>query len=221
MWGISKYFCGARAASSEEQRERLNRVLCARCETEGDTDVYSRYAGAIMILLAPLALVPSLPYILPYALGCLAIAAVNLLCYLRFRRATDRRVAPLVRRSPWKALSPLTVVPTAICIAGAGIFAVDPRFRFGAIVVVISMLVLVAIAWRVAVAPAILFGDDPQLEYQSTNTYASVARAILSRWPARRQRCSWLPYVALPRRCLQDSHILARVTLAVALAYVA
>ncbi len=40
-----------------------------------------------------------------------------------------------------------------------------PQFRVAAALVVISMIVLVAIAWRIAVAPAVLFGTDPQVEY--------------------------------------------------------
>lgn len=165
FWGLSMYFRGARAAFRPEQRERLAHVLAERREAEGDTDRYSRWVGALTLLIAPLALLPAVPYVLPYSLSCLAMAAAVLLSYLRFRRATERRVAPLVRRSPWAALPPLAIAATAICIAGAAAFAAYPQFRFGAVIVILSAIALLAISWRVAVAPAILFGEDPQLEY--------------------------------------------------------
>jgi hypothetical protein len=165
FWGMSMYFKGARAAFNPGQRERLARVLAARQDAEGNTDVYSRYVGGLTILLAPLALLPAVPYVLPYALSCVAMAVAVLFAYLRFRRATERRVAPLVRRSPWASLSPIAIAATAVCMVGAAVFAAYPEFRLGVIIVIVSALVLLVIAWRVAVAPAILFGDDSQLEY--------------------------------------------------------
>jgi hypothetical protein len=165
FWGTSMYFKGTRAGFSPRQRERLERVLAARRSAEGDTDVYSRYVGGFTILMAAVVLAPAVPYVLPYALSCLAMAGATLLSYLRFRRATERRVAPLVRRNPWASLPPLAVGATAICIAGAALFAAYPQFRVGAVIVVVAAVALLAIAWRVAVAPALLFGDDSQLEY--------------------------------------------------------
>src|SRR5579862_750495 len=103
FWGLYMYFWGARAAFDPQQRERLDRVLDARERAEGNVLIYSRYAGALTILLAPLALVPAVPYVLPYAASCLAMAVAMLFAYLRFRRAAERRVAPLARRSVWAA----------------------------------------------------------------------------------------------------------------------
>lgn len=163
--GVSMYFKGARAAFSSEQRERLAHILAARRDAEGDSDVYSRYAGGLFILMAPLALVPSVPYVLPYALSCLAKAAAVLLSYLRVRRATERRVAALVYRSPWASLPPLAIAAAAVCLLGATYFAAYPQFRFGVVVVIASSIALFGIAWRVAVSRTILFGNDSQLEY--------------------------------------------------------
>ena len=166
FWGMSMYFCGARAKLTDEQRDRLTHVLSLRRQSEGDTDVYTRYIGVLTILLSPIALVPSVPYVLPYALSCVAMAIALLLAYLRFRRATQLRVAPLVRRSPWASLPPLAVAATIACLLGAAVFAAaDPAMLPGFIVVIASAALLLAVAWRVAVAPAVLFGEDPQLEY--------------------------------------------------------
>lgn len=165
FWGLSLYFKGARAILSSTQRARLVSVIDARENAEGVTDAYWRSVGIFTLVMAILALIPAVPYVLPYALSCVAIAFAMLLSYLRFRRATERRVAPLIRRSPWTALPPLALIPTAICIIGAALFGAYPQFRAGSAIVVLSAIVLLAIAWRVAVAPAVLFGDDSQLEY--------------------------------------------------------
>ena len=165
FWGMSAYFKGARAAFSPDQRERLARVLAERESAEGNTSAYLRVVGILTILLAPSALIPAIPFVLPYSLSCIAMAAAILLSYLRFQRATQRRVAPLVRRNVWASLSPLGLAATGVCLAGACAFAAYPQFRFGVAVVVVAVVVLLAVAWRVATAPAILFGNDSQLEY--------------------------------------------------------
>ncbi|HMF28192.1 MAG TPA: hypothetical protein VKE42_05435, partial [Candidatus Cybelea sp.] len=165
FWGMSMYFKGTRAAFSPEQRERLARVLTARERAEGNTDAYLRFVGILTIVMAPLALIPTVPFVLPYSLSCVGMAAAILISYLHFRRATERRVAPLVRRSVWASLPPLAVAATGVCLVGAGLFAAYPQFRAGVLTVIVAAIVLLAVAWRVATAPAILFGDDSQLEY--------------------------------------------------------
>ncbi|MBV9719421.1 MAG: hypothetical protein JOZ77_08875 [Candidatus Eremiobacteraeota bacterium] len=172
FWGLSMYFkgawglsIGARRALDVSQRERLTRVLAARELAEGDAEARMRYVGAFTIMMAAVALFPAIPYVLPYALSCLAMAASVLTSYLHFRRATARRVAPLVRRSPWQSLPPIAMAATAICALGSAAFAIYPQFRVGSAIVVISTIALVAVAWRVALAPALLLGDDAQLEY--------------------------------------------------------
>lgn len=165
FWGMSMYFKGARAAFSLDQRERLARVLTARERAEGNTDAYRRFVGILTILMAPISLIPSIPFVLPYSLSCVAMAASILVSYLHFRRATERRVAPLVRRNVWASLPPLAVAATMVCLAGAASFGIYPQFRTGVLVAVLAAIVLFAVAWRVATAPAILFGDDSQLEY--------------------------------------------------------
>lgn len=157
FWGLSIYFKGA--------QERIKRVLKARERAEGDSDAFMRYTGVFTIVMAGLALIKSVPFVLPYALSCLALAAAVVASYLHFRRATERRVAPLVRRTIWTSLPPLAMFSTAICLLGAASFAVYPELRVGLSIVIVSALVLLGVAWRVATAPAILFGDDSQVEY--------------------------------------------------------
>lgn len=163
--GTSMYFRGARASLTPQQRDRLERVLDARSGVEGNTYAATRWSGIFAIALAPLVLIPAVPYVLPYAASCLVLAFATLVAYVQLRRATERRVAPLLRRTPLSAFSPMALAAVAVCLAGALAFATLPQFRLAAIAIVLASLALCAIAWRVAVAPAILVGDDPQLEY--------------------------------------------------------
>jgi hypothetical protein len=161
---IGQYFRGARAALAPEQQARLSRVLDARIDAEG-TDPYTRYAGAFTLAMAAVALLPQVPSVLPYAASCAGLAIAVFISYLHFRRTSDRRVAPLARRNPWASLPPLVLACAGVCIGAAGSLVVYPQYRVAAIVAAASGLALCAIAWRIAVAPAMLFGNDTQLEY--------------------------------------------------------
>jgi len=216
FWGCSMYFKGTRASLNAEQRERLARVLVARDRVEGDANLYTRFAGLFTIGMAALALFPAVPYVLPYALSCLASAAAILVAYLRFQRAAERRVAPLVRRTPWQSLPPLAIAAAAVCLIGAATFAVYPQFRLGAVIVIVAAVALLAVAYRVAVAPAILFGDDSQLEYL-VDEHLRFSRAT------NLVACACAPptvLVALAWASLPSSaHFSSGVTLAVAAAF--
>lgn len=165
FYSCSAFFRRARARLSPEQTERLQRVLDARRDVEGVSPNPSRYAGLLGIAMAGLELIPAVPFAIPYAIFCLAGAFGMLASYLHVRRATERRAAPLVPRSPFDALSPVLVVALAVSFAGVALFASYPEFRAGTIGVAASMLILIWIAWRIAGSQAVLFGNDPQLEY--------------------------------------------------------
>ena len=174
IWQIAfpKRFCGAKVFFrrgfgnlTPEQSERLRRVLDARCDAEGVSLSPTRYTGFIGIAMAALEFVPGMPYVIPYAAYCLFGALTILASYLRVRRATERRTAPLVRRSPFDALPPILIGAFVGCFLGVlAVIAIRPD-RAGSIAVAASMLILAWIAWRVASSQAVMFGDDPQLEY--------------------------------------------------------
>ncbi len=149
----------------DAQGERLDRVVMAREEAEGISSAYGRYLGVAAFALAALEAIPGVPFAMPYALFCLAVSAVMLLAYLQFRRATEQRVAPLVRRSPLSALPPLLIACIVATFVVELLFAAYPPDRFGAVVVAALTLVLGFVAWRIAAAPALLLGIDPQYEY--------------------------------------------------------
>jgi hypothetical protein len=163
---MNVYFKGTRRALTQEQGTRLGRVLEAREEAEGATNAYARWSGLFTIAMSGIVVIPAVPFALPYALSCLAIAVSLLLSYFHIRRVSERRVAPLAPRSPLTTFSLPLLVCAAISLCGTLAYAAIPDLRAGALLVAFSVAVFVAIAWRVAGAPALLFGQDPQLEYK-------------------------------------------------------
>jgi hypothetical protein len=162
--GVGGYFKRSGNLSPGE-RERLDRVLAMRREAEETSSGYGRYLGVTCFVLAAAELVPAVPFVLPYALCCLALAFTTFLSYLQIRRATERRVAPLVRRSPLSALPLIAMAAMLCCFAVVLPFVIYSAERISAIAVAASTLILGLIAWRIAVAPALLFGKDATFEY--------------------------------------------------------
>ena len=71
-----------------------------------------------------------------------------------------------MRRSPFEALPPALIGAFAGCFLGVlAVAAIAAPYRAGSIAVAASMLVLAWIAWRIAGSQAVMFGEDPQLEY--------------------------------------------------------
>ena len=166
FFGVKGGFCISARRLEPDRSVRLERALAARENAEAiSRRATLRYFAAAGFALAALELLPAIPPVIPYALFCLALAVVILLAYLQFRRAMERRVAPLVRRSVLTSLPLPVIIAMACCFAGELAFTSDPAQRFGAIVVALATLTLAVIAWRVAVAPALLLGADPQVEY--------------------------------------------------------
>jgi hypothetical protein len=162
--GVGGYFRRSGALSPEE-RARLGRVLTMRRDAEGLSSAYGRYLAVACFILAATELLPAVPFVLPYALCCLALAFTTFLSYLQIRRATQRRVAPLVRRSPLSALPLIAMAAMLCCFAVVLPFVIYSSEWLSAIAVAASTLILGLIAWRIAVAPALLFGQDATFEY--------------------------------------------------------
>lgn len=163
--GVAGYFTRWATKIPADERERLSRVVDAREEAEGISAAYGRLLGVAAIVLAALEAVRGIPFVVPYSLFCLAAATVMLLAYLQFRRAVERRVAPLVRRSPFTALPLVLIIAIACSFLASVALAAYPPERIGALVVAASTLLLGIVAWRIATAPTLLIGLDPQLEY--------------------------------------------------------
>jgi hypothetical protein len=165
FWGIRQYFKCSEGKLSPQERERLERTMAARQNAEGVPESYGRWLGVFGIAVAAFTFVYPVPFVVPYGLLCLAIAVLTILGYLQFRRATDRRVAPLLPRSALSALPLPAIVAMICCFVTTLTLAIYPPLRVGAIVGAVVTLVLGVIAWRIASAPALLLGIDPQAEY--------------------------------------------------------
>jgi hypothetical protein len=165
MTGIAGYFRLSARRMTALERDRLRRILAARETAEGVPKSYGRFLGVVTIALAGLEFVNGIPYVAPYALACLGFGVLSLLAYVRFHRATQRRTAPLVRRSPFAALPPVLIAALAWVFGLTLALAFYPPARLSALVVIAAELILSVVAWRIAVAPALLVGDDPQWEY--------------------------------------------------------
>src|ERR1700678_943930 len=102
---------------SPDQVTRLSKTLEARRQAETTPQPWQRWLGILALVLAVAQVVPAVPYAIPYAVFCLGLAACQLLSYSAIRRATQRRVAPLVRRSPLEAFQPFLVLTVAVALA--------------------------------------------------------------------------------------------------------
>jgi hypothetical protein len=166
MFGVPGMMACSKGSLSPSQRERLSHALAARRNAEG---IFGRGYGRLFTVLcvaaAGMEFVPGVPYVLPYAIICIGLALITYLGYIQFRRAADRRVAPLERRSVLAALPLISIVSMLGALAAALMFTIYPPLRLGALAVAAATLLLGVTAWRIATAPSLLLGEDPQVEY--------------------------------------------------------
>ncbi len=163
--GAGMYFRSSCRGLSEEAGAQVRATLQARRDVEGDSAGLMRYVAVFYFAMAALEFVPAIPFAVPYAAGALATALATYAAYAKMRYATQRRVAPLVRRSPFDALPPLAVAAVAASFAGTLAFAAYPPYRIAAAAIAVSVAILFLIAWQIARSPALLLGSDPQVEY--------------------------------------------------------
>ncbi|HEY3675432.1 MAG TPA: hypothetical protein VGK84_05530 [Candidatus Tumulicola sp.] len=150
---------------SPDLASRLQRTLEARRQAEATPQAWKRWLGVLALVAAAAQLVPEVPYAVPYAVLCLGIAGSRLLSYSAIRRATQRRVAPLVPRSPLDAFQPFLVAGVAGAMASIVIMAWVTPLLPAVIVVAIATATLIWVAWQIAAGRALLVGDDPEMAY--------------------------------------------------------
>jgi hypothetical protein len=165
FFGTCGFFKWSRSKMTPAMTDRVDRVLAARRAAEGEYATPARWCGIFGIAMALCEFIPGISFVLPYALYCLFGAIAAFVHYTHIRRASERRAAPLVRRSPFDALPVSSVLAAAASFGGVLLYGVDPQFRTGSIIVAIAMLVLMWIAWQIATSKSVLFGEDPQVEY--------------------------------------------------------
>jgi hypothetical protein len=104
--------------------------------------------------------------VIGYSLLCLALAGFQLADLLQDERARarQRRVALL---SPRPAAELIPTIWVALAVAAALMLApyvILDKQRFAAVIVAICAFVMAGIAWRIASAPRMLFGQDVRYE---------------------------------------------------------
>jgi hypothetical protein len=145
-------------------RRRIDAVLSRRKEIERVPRYVGLYLSAASFALAAVAAFTRVEPGLLYGILCLEIATVNAVTYLYLRTVPSKRIAMLAPRTTG------SVIPWywfAVAIAGA--LAVltlvsNPSYAISAIVVCVSSLLTIAIAWRLTQLPALLTGDDIETE---------------------------------------------------------
>src|SRR5579884_639642 len=141
-------------------RSRIDAVLTRRKEIERIPRYIGLYLSAVSFALAAVAAFTPVQPALLYGILCLEIAIVNAVTYFYLRTAPPKRIAVLAPRSvgsviPWywfalamaSALAALTMVS-------------NTAYAISAVVVCVSSLYTIAIAWRLTQLPALLSGDD-------------------------------------------------------------
>jgi hypothetical protein len=190
-----------------EQFRRLDDALSARREAERQRYNWRKGVGVFAVVAALLELVPVIPYAVPYAALCLALAASELVCYVGMRRATQRRAAALVPRSPLQTFSPLLLGAVSATFVGVLMMTPVPALRVASVVVAVATLVLVWIAWQIASSRALLVGDDPKVAYaidQRLRTSRVASLVALACAPAVALVGSSLPSVPDAYRLIDD-----------------
>jgi len=159
---VCPYF--ARVDLPSPYEDRLDEVLCARKAAENIPMWFGAMLGLISLALAAAAWLPAVSPAIPYAAWCLAFAATTAIACVRFRRATQRRVAALVPRDRRSALPPAVVVAIAACVAVELALVVSSPYRLVWAAVAIASATLLWIAWQLAEAPALILGADVPVE---------------------------------------------------------
>ena len=154
----------SRAPLPDESAATLDRIERADVNRERKSPVPRFAVSAVAFLSAGAVLAHILAPIVAYAVICLALVGRCVADQIAEERAPRRRSAVIGRS---RALDPVLI--TWIALTAASSLALvpwlmDPAYRVAAAFVAVCVLAMVAVAWRVASAPPLLFGNDLEAE---------------------------------------------------------
>lgn len=139
----------------------MQSTQCIDDETRVRPSAASRYVTAGAAFLAAVAVLSGiLSAVIAYGILCVLLVANGVVDLIREERVRRRRAA-LLRRS--RRLDPVLAMWIAIALASALVlvpYAFDTSTRAAAALVAACVVAMAAIAWRIASAPPIPFGDD-------------------------------------------------------------
>jgi hypothetical protein len=170
LFDLNQFFWRVRLHLNATQDRRLLAALDAR---RIDPELLGRLSfglGIAALSIAALIAVgialraPFLSVPILYGSLCLYVALCVVFGYAWAGHRSSRRVASLKRRSPGRTAPLPATLAAVVAVAGTGALAMYPDLRDGAIAVTAAMLVMLAGAWQVAIEPAVLSGNDPDVE---------------------------------------------------------
>jgi hypothetical protein len=141
--------------------------LCIRNRHRDPTWARALFAVAfVAFVIAVVVLLQVLSAVVGYSLLCLALAGFQLADLLQdeHARARQRRVALLSRRPAAEVATIVWVALAAASVLLLTPYVVFNEERAAATIVGVCALVMTAIAWRIASAPAQLYGENIQSE---------------------------------------------------------
>ncbi len=154
----------SRAALLAEGGATLDRIQRADVDRERKSP-FPRYAvSAIGFLTAGVVLAHLVAPIVAYAIICLSLVGRCVADQIAEERAPRRRSAVIGRS---RLLDPVLMTWIALTAASSLLlipWLLDQTFRIASVLVAVCVLTMVAVAWRVASAPPLLFGNDLDAE---------------------------------------------------------
>jgi hypothetical protein len=140
--------------------DRIEGAIERRGAAEGRPAPIGRWIGGVSLILAAFAATTSVPDALLYALLCLSIALASAAAFLRLRNSQRTRVAVLSVRTVDQVLSPVWFALALASSLSLLTFVNLPHWATPTILVCISSIACVIIAWRLTQLGALLSGQD-------------------------------------------------------------
>lgn len=148
----------------EDARNRIRAAMKRREDAEGAPFPLGVWLGSFSIVLGAVAATGRVQPALLYAFLCLGMAAGSALVFLRIRNSQSVRVAVLSARSSDSVIPVYWFAIACVSALAVLTYTANPQYRGAAVIVTLSSLLTVAIAWRLTNLPALLTGVDVSAE---------------------------------------------------------
>lgn len=155
--------CFLKVSGPEAERTvtRIEAAVERRQAAEGTRVPLGLWMGWFSFLLAAVAATGTVhPPTVLYAVLCLGMSLGVAAIFLRLRNSQAMRVALLSARSVDSVMPSYWFVAAVISALSLLAYTTDSQYRLAAILVSVSSLISVALAWRLANLPALLSGID-------------------------------------------------------------
>lgn len=162
---------------------RVEAAVERRQEAEGAPVQLGLWMGSFCFVLAAAAATGRVQPALLYAFMCFGMAAGIAFVFLRVRNSQPRRVAVLSARSVDSVIPSYWFYAAVASAVGILTYATNVSYRDAAMIVSLSSLITVILAWRLANLPSLLTGVDipaEQLVDDRLRSYRSRAAMVFA-----------------------------------------